>query len=76
MRRQYPQWLDDYYVGLDDELRPRKLIAAYVRAEQVNRLRAYGFDRFHFYTLNQADLLFAICHVLGLRTQPVPALAR
>lgn len=71
-----PKWLDDYYIGLDDELETRKLIAAYVAAEQVNRLRAYGFDRFHFYTLNQADLTFAICHVLGLRTQPVPALAR
>jgi len=64
-----PQWLEDYYVGLDDELETRKLIAAYVAAEQVNRLRAYGFDRFHFYTLNQADLTFAICHVLGLRPQ-------
>jgi len=35
----------------------------------VNRLRGYGFERFHFYTLNQADLTFAICHVLGLRPQ-------
>lgn len=64
-----PQWLENYYIGLDDELETRKLIAAYVAAEQVNRLRAYGFDRFHFYTLNQADLTFAICHVLGLRPQ-------
>ncbi|ABS64010.1 5,10-methylenetetrahydrofolate reductase [Parvibaculum lavamentivorans DS-1] len=64
-----PQWLESYYAGLDDELETRKLIAAYVAAEQVNRLRAYGFDRFHFYTLNQADLTFAICHVLGLRPQ-------
>ncbi len=64
-----PQWLENYYVGLDDELETRKLIAAYVAAEQVNRLRGYGFDRFHFYTLNQADLTFAICHVLGLRPQ-------
>lgn len=67
-----PKWLDDYYVGLDDDLGTRKLIAAYVAAEQVNRLRGYGFDRFHFYTLNQADLTFAICHVLGLRPQEVP----
>ena len=66
-----PRWLEDYYIGLDDELETRKLIAAYVAAEQVNRLRAYGFDRFHFYTLNQADLTFAICHVLGLRPQAV-----
>ncbi|MEX0839870.1 MAG: methylenetetrahydrofolate reductase [NAD(P)H] [Parvibaculum sp.] len=64
-----PQWLENYYIGLDDDLETRKLIAAYVAAEQVNRLRGYGFDRFHFYTLNQADLTFAICHVLGLRPQ-------
>ena len=68
-----PKWLDDYYIGLDDDLGTRKLISAYVAAEQVNRLRGYGFDRFHFYTLNQADLTFAICHVLGLRPQAVPA---
>ena len=68
-----PKWLEDYYIGLDDDLATRKLIGAYVAAEQVNRLRGYGFDRFHFYTLNQADLTFAICHVLGLRPQSVPA---
>ncbi|KAB7738896.1 methylenetetrahydrofolate reductase [NAD(P)H] [Parvibaculum sedimenti] len=68
-----PKWLDDYYIGLDDDLETRKLIAAYVAAEQVNRLRAYGFDRFHFYTLNQADLTFAICHVIGLRPERVAA---
>ncbi|MBI1261181.1 MAG: methylenetetrahydrofolate reductase [NAD(P)H] [Rhizobiales bacterium] len=69
-----PAWLDDYYQGLDDELETRKLISAYVAAEQVNKLRDFGYDRFHFYTLNQADLTFAICHVLGLRphvTAPV-----
>jgi methylenetetrahydrofolate reductase (NADPH) len=61
-----PKWLDDYYIGLDDDLEIRKLIAAHVAAEQVNYLHAYGFDRFHFYTLNQADLTFAICNVLGV----------
>ncbi len=66
-----PKWLEDYYIGLDDDIETRKLIAAYVAAEQVNRLRAYGFDRFHFYTLNQADLTFAICHVIGLRPERV-----
>lgn len=64
-----PAWLEEYYIGLDDDLGTRKLISAYVAAEQVNRLRGYGFERFHFYTLNQADLTFAICHVLGLRPQ-------
>lgn len=71
-----PAWLESYYVGLDDELETRKLIAAYVAAEQVNRLRDYGYDRFHFYTLNQADLTFAICHVLGLRPQAALASAQ
>ena len=70
-----PQWLEDYYIGLDDDLETRKLIAAYVAAEQVNRLRDYGFDRFHFYTLNQADLTFAICNVLGVRKAIVAASA-
>jgi len=68
-----PQWLADYYAGLDEDLETRKLIAAQVAAEQVNRLRAYGFDRFHFYTLNQADLTFAICRVLGLHPKPASA---
>lgn len=62
-----PEWLEEYYIGLDEDLPTRKLIAAYVATEQVTTLRGYGFDRFHFYTLNQADLTFAICHVLGLR---------
>ena len=67
-----PQWLHDYYLGLDDDLETRKLIAAYVATEQVQKLREYGFDCFHFYTLNQADLTFAICHVLGMRPAPEP----
>jgi len=68
-----PQWLADYYVGLDEDIETRKLIAAQVAAEQVNRLRAYGFEHFHFYTLNQADLTFAICRVLGLHPRPAAA---
>jgi len=62
-----PDWLAEYYIGLDDDLPTRKLISAYVATEQVQNLRANGFDHFHFYTLNQADLTFAICHVLGMR---------
>ena len=67
-----PKWLDDYYIGLDDDLPTRKLIAAYVAAEQVNRLRSYGFDRFHFYTLNQPKVTLAVCRTLGL-TPDIPA---
>ena len=62
-----PQWLVDYYDGLDDDLETRKLIAATVAADQVHALQGYGFSDFHFYTLNQADLTYAICYILGLR---------
>jgi methylenetetrahydrofolate reductase (NADPH) len=62
-----PLWLRDRFDGLDDDLETRKLIAATVAAEQVERLRREGFTQFHFYTLNQADLTFAICRLLGLR---------
>lgn len=64
-----PLWLRDRFEGLDDDLETRKLIAATVAAEQVEKLRREGFTQFHFYTLNQADLTFAICRLLGLRPQ-------
>lgn len=65
-----PLWLVKKFEGLDDDLETRKLIAATVVAEQVEKLRRHGFDSFHFYTLNQADLTYAICHLLGVRPQP------
>ncbi|MEQ1756225.1 MAG: methylenetetrahydrofolate reductase [NAD(P)H] [Micropepsaceae bacterium] len=69
-----PLWLVKKFEGLDDDLETRKLIAATVVAEQVEKLRRHGFDSFHFYTLNQADLTYAICHLLGVRPQaPVNA---
>jgi methylenetetrahydrofolate reductase (NADPH) len=61
-----PAWLGGLYEGLDDDLESRKAIAAAVLADQVDELRNHGFDRFHFYTLNQADLTFAACRLLGL----------
>jgi methylenetetrahydrofolate reductase (NADPH) len=64
-----PDSLARKFEGLDDDLETRRLIAATVAAEQVERLRRHGFDSFHFYTLNQADLTFAICHLLGVRAQ-------
>lgn len=64
-----PESLARKFEGLDDDLETRKLIAATVAAEQVEKLRRHGFDAFHFYTLNQADLTFAICHLLGVRAQ-------
>ncbi|MHA1536365.1 MAG: methylenetetrahydrofolate reductase [NAD(P)H] [Alphaproteobacteria bacterium] len=62
-----PAWLARQFEGLDDDPETRKLIAASVAAEQCRTLQAAGVDEFHFYTLNRADLTYAICHILGLR---------
>lgn len=66
-----PDWLASLYDGLDHDADTRKLIAATILAEQVEELRAEGFDQFHFYTLNQADLTFAACCLLGMRPQGI-----
>jgi methylenetetrahydrofolate reductase (NADPH) len=67
-----PRWLAERFEGLDDDAATRKLIAAAVAAEQVLDLVERGVTEFHFYTMNRADLVYAICHLLGLR----PAKAR
>jgi methylenetetrahydrofolate reductase (NADPH) len=61
-----PDWLTRLYDGLDSDPDARKIIAATVLADQVEQLRARGFDQFHFYTLNQAALTFAACRLLGV----------
>ena len=62
-----PGWLAERFDGLDDDAATRKLIAAAVAAEQVLDLVDHGVTDFHFYTMNRADLVYAICHLLGLR---------
>ncbi len=62
-----PQWLADRFEGLDADPATRRLIAAAVAAEQVLDLVDHGVHDFHFYTMNKADLVYAICHLLGLR---------
>jgi methylenetetrahydrofolate reductase (NADPH) len=62
-----PRWLAERFDGLDDDPATRKLIAAAVAAEQVLDLVDRGVTEFHFYTMNRADLVYAICHLLGLR---------
>jgi methylenetetrahydrofolate reductase (NADPH) len=62
-----PRWLAERFDGLDDDVATRKLIAAAVAAEQVLDLAARGVSDFHFYTMNRADLVYAVCHLLGLR---------
>jgi len=70
-----PQWLEERFQGLDDDAETRRLIAASVAIEQVHTLERYGVRDFHFYTLNRAELTYAICHALGVRPlkQPTPA---
>src|SRR5271166_1849418 len=62
-----PGWLADRFAGLDADAATRKLIAAAVAAEQVLDLVDRGVTDFHFYTMNRADLVYAVCHLLGLR---------
>jgi len=64
-----PQWLDELFEGLDDLPAARQLIAATVAAELCGQLYAGGVRHFHFYTLNRAELSYAICHLLGVRAQ-------
>jgi methylenetetrahydrofolate reductase (NADPH) len=64
-----PDWLAERFHGLDDDPATRKLIAAAVAAEQVLDLVDRGVGDFHFYTMNRADLVYAVCHLLGLRPQ-------
>lgn len=62
-----PSWLADKFEGLDDDAETRKLVAAAVVAGQVQKLAKHGVENFHFYTMNRADLVFAISHLLGIR---------
>lgn len=62
-----PTWLADRFEGLDDDPQTRRLVAATVAAEQVLDLVDRGIYNFHFYTMNRADLVYAICHLLGMR---------
>ena len=70
-----PQWLEERFHGLDEDPETRRLIAASVAIEQVHTLERYGVRDFHFYTLNRAELTYAICHALGVRPVKQPAAA-
>lgn len=64
-----PDWLARMFEGLDEDPDTRKMVAATIAAEQCRRLYDIGIRDFHFYTLNRADLSYAICHILGIRPQ-------
>lgn len=68
-----PAWMVSLFDGLDDHPAARQLVAATVAAEMCRRLYAGGVRDFHFYTLNRAELSYAICHLLGMRPQAAPA---
>lgn len=62
-----PAWLHERFAGLDEDDETRRLIAANTAIEMVTTLQREGVDDFHFYTLNRAELTYAICYALGLR---------
>lgn len=62
-----PDWMEGLFDGLDDRPEARQLVSATIAAELCRRLYAGGVRQFHFYTLNRAELSYAICHMLGLR---------
>jgi methylenetetrahydrofolate reductase (NADPH) len=66
-----PAWLARRFEGLDNDPATTQLVAAAVAAEQVMDLVDQGIRHVHFYTLNRADLVYAICHLLGLRPRTV-----
>lgn len=70
-----PAWMARLFDGLEDHPAARQLIAATLAAELSRKLYAGGVKSLHFYTLNRAELSFAICHLLGVRAKPVSAAA-
>jgi methylenetetrahydrofolate reductase (NADPH) len=68
-----PPWMDRLFEGLDDHPGARQLVAATISAELCRKLYAGGVREFHFYTLNRAELSYAICHLLGLRPKVAAA---
>lgn len=70
-----PPWMDRLFEGLDEHPAARQLVAATVSAELCRRLYAGGVRHFHFYTLNRAELAYAICHLLGRRPEPAREIA-
>lgn len=67
-----PAWMADLFTGLDERPAARQLVSATIAAELCRKLYAGGVRQFHFYTLNRAELSYAICHMLGLRPREMP----
>ena len=67
MNCKVPRSLVEMFKGLDSDIETRKLVATTIVYDQCMKLISSGIKDFHFYTLNRADLSFAICHILGIR---------
>ncbi len=70
-----PGWMERLFEGLDERPAARQLVAATLAAELCRKLYAGGVRQFHFYTLNRAELSYAICHLLGVRPKPAARVA-
>lgn len=68
-----PGWMEGLFDGLDERPAARQLVSATIAAELCRRLYAGGVRQFHFYTLNRAELSYAICHMLGMRPKETEA---
>ncbi|EIC83708.1 methylenetetrahydrofolate reductase [Serratia sp. M24T3] len=66
-----PRWMTSMFEGLDDDAETRKMVGANIAMDMVKILSREGVKDFHFYTLNRAEMSYAICHTLGVR--PIPA---
>ena len=64
-----PAWLHERFEGLDEDDQTRQMISASIAIEMAQRMQSEGIDEFHFYTLNRAELTYAICHALGIRPE-------
>ncbi|MGB8817050.1 MAG: methylenetetrahydrofolate reductase [NAD(P)H] [Rhizobiaceae bacterium] len=71
-----PAWLAERFEGLDNDPQTHALVASAVAAEQVLDLVERGVQDFHFYTMNRPDLVFAICHLIGIRAPQAGAAAQ
>ncbi|MEM8550786.1 MAG: methylenetetrahydrofolate reductase [NAD(P)H] [Pseudomonadota bacterium] len=65
-----PAWLEERFSGLDEDAETRRLVAAHLAADQVFDLMKRGARHFHFYSMNRAELVFALCHLIGVRAEP------
>ncbi|TIS03185.1 MAG: hypothetical protein E5X13_07045, partial [Mesorhizobium sp.] len=68
-----PAWLAERFEGLENDPQTHALVASAVAAEQVHDLVERGVGDFHFYTMNRADLVFAVCHMIGIRSHEAEA---